>query len=56
MPVKFTMIDNRDLYGYECPECSKAGKVSGDDIDYAKKGNTNLKLECGHEVPPEELP
>jgi hypothetical protein len=55
MAIKFTMIDNRDLYGYECPECGKPGQVSGDAIDIAKKQNEPLELNCGHNVAPADL-
>ena len=50
MGIKFTMVDNRDLYAYTCPECQKEGTVSGDQIDIAKMKNEQLELNCGHKV------
>ena len=54
--MKFSMVGTRDLYAYEeCPQCQKPGQVSGDAIDYAKKQNEPLELNCGHNLPVEEL-
>jgi hypothetical protein len=50
MAVEFTMIDHRDLYACTCPTCGERNEVSGDEIDYAKQGDGQLTLKCGHTV------